>query len=214
MATKPSWLTANPAAGEGNIEATINLSNNHTGRLRRTGNFTITNKNGTKPAKTISVSQAGRPLFMTVAKTEYTFPATGGTVTITGTANGEGFWNNTVRLPITANHSIKVNGTAVTMENYLFPDDPGANAQYSFEIVLHVAANTSAKPLAINMVLYNGNKMHYDAMTLANGVMKDIKITVAAAASTLSTNVDEMSFDNPGTAKKIQINSNDEWEIS
>jgi hypothetical protein len=64
---KASWAVVNPSQGSGN--ATVNVSSNapHTGRNVRTTILTITAAN--VEAKTVSVTQQGKPVYVDAVDT-------------------------------------------------------------------------------------------------------------------------------------------------
>lgn len=223
MATKPSWLTANPSSGSGN--GTIsNSASAHTGRVARTGTVTVTGV-GISAPKTYAVTQSPLAEFVNFTDgAEMAVAKTGGKVTITGKSNSSKLafaWvipagstepevdddgnvsNNGVNFPsveipatFTANGADASNGEAIT-------GDPGATSQYAWSIDFQIPANNAM--VGVNRTL---------KVTAAGSQAAQIVIKQSAGESSLSVSPTAIAIPQSGTAVSVQVTSNTSWTIS
>lgn len=219
---KAAWCNTAPTSGEG--DGSFNISAGaHTGRSARTTTVTVQNQSGTKPSKTIAVSQGAAALSLTktTAGTDFPLPTAGGNVVIAGKSNSAylgitmGTGSNLI-LYASNLLSLKINGVAMELVKtgtdaklYTITGDPGAAAEYTYEWTIKMAANTSAKPRVVSMSVRNGENQY-----ALNGTAMPFTITTAAAASTLSVAKDSISLVTAGTAQSVAVTSNDDWKVS
>lgn len=219
---KAAWCNTAPTSGTGDASFSISAGA-HTGRSARTTTVTVQNQSGTKPSKTIAVSQVAAALSLTktTAGTDFPLPTAGGNVVIAGKSNSaylgitQGAGGAILLLPSTL-VSLKINGVAMELVKadanaklYTITGDPGATAEYTYEWTIKVAANTSAKPRVMNLSVRNGVNQLADG-----GIAVAFTITTAAAASTLSVAKDSISLVTAGTAQSVAVTSNDDWKVS
>lgn len=197
---KANWLGVNPASGSGN--GTVNMSSvaAHTGRTARTTTATF-KANGVTDVP-VTVNQAGKPEFVTIAENAAATKA-GGNVTIAGKSNSTklkftlGSGALTISLPAsyTANSVQTNNDVAIT-------GDPGAAAEYDFSIVITVPVNGGVTELTRQITVTDAGG-HTDTCNLTQAA-GDPKLTV-------SKTVVDLTWE--GTAVSIAVTSNTSWSV-
>lgn len=207
---KATWCTVTPTSGRGN--GTINISSGaHAGRGSRNTIVTVQTASGTRPSKTISVTQAGVGAILTMAATHPDVPGAGGVVTINGTSNSPslvltsmlfGLEGITGNLRVNSTSPIPIEAPDKAQANITIPGDPGASAVYNFVITLNVPQNplTTRQPMSVGVA--GGGKS-----VLCN-------IFLLPGASTLALSKSSLSLVNAGTAQAVNITSNDDWAVS
>ena len=198
---KASWAVVNPSQGSGN--ATVNVSSNaaHTGRVARTTTLTITAAN--VEAKTVAVTQQGKPAYVDVIDNAAAEKG-GQNVTISGKANSQkltfslGTGNLQITLPAnyTAGGVQTNNGTAIS-------GDPGASAEYDFSIVVTVPKND-----------YIGELNRQIIVTDENGKTDTCLLTQTAGDAMLVVSKTAIELAYTGEAVSFDITSNTSWRIS
>ena len=198
---KASWAKVNPSSGSGNSTVNVSSEAPHTGRNVRTTVLTITAAN--VEAKTVSVTQQGKPAYVDAQDTA-TAAKDGQNVTISGKANSAkltfslGTGNLAVTLPntYTAGGVNTNNGNAIS-------GDPGAAAEYDFSIVLNVPANTGLAELTRQIIV-----------TDENGNTDTCLLTQTAGDATLTVSKTAIELAYTGEAVSFDITSNTSWIIS
>ena len=199
---KADWVKVNPASGSGN--ATVNVSSNapHTGRNVRTSVLTWKAANVADITRT--VNQAGKPAFVDIADAASADKA-GKAVTISGTSNAAKltFSFGTGDLTeITLPTTYKAN-TVTTNNGATISGDPGAKAEYPFEITITVPANTST-----------GAKTRQIIVTDEGG-HQDICLLTSAAGDayvTVQEGTIELSWEGT-TPVAVAVQSNTNWTV-
>lgn len=156
---KAAWCTATPMTGKGNGTILISATANEDRAVRSTI-VTVQTAGGTRPSKTIAVTQAGKGV-LTMDATHPDVPGTGGVVAINGTSNSpsltlismvlamEGLTGN-----LCVNNGVPIEISAPSgMQAISIPGDPGASGVYRFVITLNVPQNplTSRQPFPIQV---------------------------------------------------------------
>lgn len=198
---KADWVKVNPSQGSGNKTVNVSSSAEHTGRNARSTTLTITAAN--VEAKTVTVTQSGKPAYADVQDSASAAKA-GQNVTISGKANGKkltftlGTGNLQVSLPAsyTAGGVSTSNGSEIT-------GDPGATAEYDFSIVISVPANGGISELTRQIIV-----------TDEGGNSDTCLLTQAAGDATLSVSKTSVELDYTGAAVSFDITSNTSWTIS
>ena len=199
---KANWAVVNPQSGSGNKTINVSSSAEHTGRSARNTILTITAAN--VEAKTVNVTQQGKPEF-TINNSDTATAVKGGqNVTISGVSNskkltfslGTGDLNITLPASYTAGGVTTTNGAAIT-------GDPGATAQYNWSIVITVAENTTISSMSKQIIVTDeGGNTDTCVLTQAAG---DAYLTVSKTAI-------ELTYQ--GTAVSFNVESNTSWTIS
>ena len=218
---KPAWITVAPASGADNGTFKVSASA-HTGRVARTGTVTVTNANGAKPSKAISVSQAAKAAFMNATTpTVPDVPSAGGKATITGKANSDKFYVALTAMGGLPTFKLTIGGVVQTLTlregniasfgvyECTVKNDVGAAAEYSFSLEVTLPANTTARKTG-SMVACGFS------LNSSNGVNDAFRVTVnqLGAASTLAVNPASLSLVTAGTAQTVTVTSNDDWTVS
>lgn len=200
---KPSWLSISPASGSGN--GTIsNTSSAHTGRVKREGTVTVQGS-GVAAASTYKVIQTPLAEFVSFDNgTEMAVGKDGGKVTITGKSNSQKLtfaWvgsagNVTLPASYTAAGEVTINGSAIE-------GDPGAAAQYEYNVELDVPENTTID--AVTRTL---------KVTANGGQTAQIAIVQAAGDAYLSVEPLEITIPQDGSAVSVTVTSNTSWTVS
>lgn len=215
---KAAWCTVAPTTGENNKPITITATA-HTGRTIRSTTVTVQNKNGTKPSKSIAVTQAAKELFITKISgvTPDSIPSSGAVVAITGKSNAKTIAIIEGEADAMHKHEFKVNGVLQVDSNgdsttpiFIIDGDPGASGEYTFDSKITVPENPFPwqRTLIFEFMGYltNGNT--------ENPVSFTASLTQAGIASTLAVNKDSVSLVNTGTAQIVEVVSNDHWTVS
>ena len=198
---KANWAVVNPSQGSGN--ATVNVSSNtpHTGRSARNTVLTITAAN--VEAKTVNVTQQGKPAYVDVIDNAAAEKG-GQNVTISGKANSQKltFTLGTGALQITLPTKYTAGGVQ-TNNVTAISGDPGASAEYDFSIVITVPKNDSIGELSRQIIVTDENgKTDTCLLTQTAG---DAMLVVSKTAIELAYTGEAVSFD---------ITSNTSWTIS
>ena len=209
---KASWLTVNPASGNGN--ATVqNTGTVHTGREQR--ETTVTGVAvGVSPNKTYKVIQKGKPEFVSFTNgAETTVGKAGGTLTITGKTNSSKLNFELVNLKTRAvvAGGLKLTlpskytaGGVETTNNVAITGDPGAQQEFEFSITFTgIAANTTIDELTAAM-----------KVTTAGGQSAQIQIKQSAGDPVFSFGQETITLEASGAAVSQTIVSNTSWELS
>lgn len=200
--TKANWAVVNPLSGSGNKTINVSSSAEHTGRSARSTILTITAAN--VEAKTVNVTQQGKPEFTNNNSDTATAVKEGQNVTISGISNskkltfslGTGDLNITLPTTYTAGGVNTSNGTAIT-------GDPGATAQYNWSIIITVGANTTISSMSKQIIV-----------TDEGGNTDTCMLTQAAGNAYLTVSRSAIELTYQGTAVSFDVESNTSWTIS
>lgn len=200
---KPSWLNTSPASGSGN--GTIsNSSSVHTGRVKREGIVTVQGS-GVAAASTYKVIQTPKAEFVSFDNgTSMSVQKNGGVVTITGKSNSSklnfewvGSGNNVI---IPAKYTAAGEDTS---NNAAITGDPGATAEFEWNIELSFPENTTIDVVSRTLkVVANG------------GQTAQIAISQAAGDAYLSVAPTEITIPQDGSAVSVTVTSNTSWTVS
>lgn len=209
---KASWLTVNPASGNGN--ATVqNTGTAHTGREQR--ETTVTGVAvGVSPNKTYKVIQKGKTEFASFNDgAETTVSKSGGTLTISGKTNSSKLNFELVdlktRAVVEGGLELKLPskytaGGQETTNNVAITGDPGATQEFEFSITFTgIAPNTSVDELTAAL-----------KVTTAGGQSAQIQIKQSAGDPEFAFGQDTITLEASGAAVSQTIVSNTSWELS
>lgn len=200
--TKANWAVVNPSSGSGNKTINVSSSAEHTGRSARNTILTITAAN--VEAKTVNVTQQGKPEFTNNNSDTATASKAGQNVTISGVSNSKkltftlGTGDLSISLPATytAGGVNTNNGTEIT-------GDPGATAQYNWSIVINVAENNTISSKSKQIIV-----------TDEGGNSDTCVLTQAAGDAYLTVSKSSVELTYQGTAVSFNVESNTSWTIS
>lgn len=199
---KANWAVVNPSSGSGNKTINVSSSAEHTGRNARSTILTITAAN--VEAKTVNVTQQGKPEFTNNNSDTATAAKGGQNVTISGVSNskkltftlGTGDLNITLPTSYTAGGVTTANGAAIN-------GDPGATAQYNWSIVITVAENATISSMSKQIIV-----------TDEGGNTDTCVLTQAAGNAYLTVSKTAIELTYQGTAVSFNVESNTSWTIS
>lgn len=205
MATKPSWLTTNPATGGSGNGAIQNSASEHTGRVARTGTVTVT-ATGLSTPKTYKVTQTPKAEFVSFDDgAEMAASKSGGALTIQGKSNSAKLtfsWVGNVD-DVDIPESYQANGTP-TNNGDVIEGDPGAQNEYAFSIQLTLPENETVDEVVRTLLV-----------TADGAQTAQIAIKQAAGDPTLEIEPTEITIPQAGTpAVSVQVTSNTTWTIS
>lgn len=198
---KASWAVADPSQGSGNATVNVRSSAPHTGRKVRTTTLTITAAN--VEAKTVQVTQQGKPVYVDSID-EATAAKGGQNVVISGKANSAkltfslGTGNLSVSIP-----SSYTAGGVQTNNGSTISGDPGASAEYDWNIVFSVPANNGTTELSRQIIV-----------TDENGKTDTCLLKQTAGDATLTVSKTSIELTYTGEPVSFSITSNTSWRIS
>lgn len=199
---KASWAVVSPASGSGNKTINVSSSAEHTGRNARNTVLTITAAN--VDAKTVNVTQQGKPEFTNNNSDTATAVKGGQNVTISGVSNSKKltFSLGTGELSISLPASYTAGGVS-TNNGAEITGDPGATAQYNWSIVITVGENTAISALSKQIIV-----------TDEGGNTDTCVLTQAAGDAYLTVTKTSIELTYQGTAVSFGVESNTSWTIS
>jgi hypothetical protein len=202
-----NWLQPSKTSGNGNDTVGVTAKSDNTGRNSRQTTITFKAANLADVART--VTQSGKPEFVTIQSTASVSKSGVTTLTISGTSNsskltfslGSGATLSlTLPSTYTANSTSTSNGAAIS-------GDPGASAEYNFSIAFsNIPANATVS-----------NKTAQLIVTDNAGNTATCSITQAAADATLSVSPASVTLDwdayTEGTNASFNVTSNTNWTV-
>lgn len=206
MATIPSYLSWVPKTGTGNQQITINSTTPYKGRSNRTTEI---------PGKIVGKSSSVTVTVVETAADEYITPdrlsikvAKGNeTIHVTGKSNSKILtftWKTNFGL--LAVTSYKVNGSVTATSGTAISGDPGAKAEYTYDVTIVVPKNETITARSATLEIKGEDA----------SVVKTITITQALGDSYLylnsqGTTTATITIPAGGGARTLNVLSNDEW---
>lgn len=182
---KPIWITLDKASGTGNSTLQVTAAA-FTGRLERTGLITARTDGGAQDST--AVTQEGKAEFIAVTSpaegegvADVAVPAAGYDITILGKSNSAAL--KVEADPFVTIKSLKINSVLQEdwdgKENITLPGDPGASAEYEFEIIVSIPENKTESALT-------GKTIKIDNSNAEDSVEAEISWFQAAGVKTYS----------------------------
>lgn len=206
MATIPSYLSWVPKTGTGNKQITINSTTPYKGRSNRITEI---------PGKIVGKSNSVTVTVVETAAAEYITPdglsinvAKGGeTIHVTGKSNSKILtftWKTNFGLPAVT--SYKVNGSVTATSGTAISGDPGAKAEYTYDITIVVPKNETIIARSATLEIKG----------VGDSVVKTITITQALGDSYLylnsqGTTTATITIPAGGGSQTLNVLSNDQW---
>lgn len=206
MATIPSYLSWVPKTGTGNAQITINSVSPYKGRSNRTTEI---------PGKIVGKSNSVTVTVVETAAAEYITPdglsinvAKGGeTIHVTGKSNSKILtftWKTNFGLPAVT--SYKVNSSVTATSGTAISGDPGAKAEYTYDVIIVVPKNETITTRSATLEIKGEGA----------SVVKTITITQALGDSYLylnsqGTTTATITIPAGGGAQTLRVLSNDKW---
>ena len=201
---KPSWLTVDPTSGSGDGTIT-NTGLEHTGRVLRTGTVTVTG-DGVAGSKTYTVNQEPKPEFVELNNgASMSVSKEGGKVKVAGKSNSNAlsfaFVGEAGGASIAASYTAAGKSAANGSE---IEGDPGAVAQYNFEVEVTVPENTTVDAVSRTVKVSNGG-----------AVAAQIVLNQTAGDAFLNLDKETITLPWEGTpAQVVNVDSNTSWNVS
>ena len=201
---KPSWLTVDPTSGSGDGTIT-NTGLEHTGRVLRTGTVTVTG-DGVAGSKAYTVNQEPKPEFVELDNgASMSVSKEGGKVKVAGKSNSNAlsfaFVGEAGGASIAASYTAAGKSAANGSE---IEGDPGAAAQYNFEVEVTVPENTTVDAVSRTVKVSNGGV-----------VAAQIVLNQTSGDAFLNLDKETITLPWEGTpAQVVNVDSNTSWNVS
>ena len=206
MATIPSYLSWVPKTGTGNAQIKINSATPYKGRTNRTTEI---------PGKIVGKSNSVTVTVVETAAAEYITPdglsisvaKDSETIHVTGKSNSKILtftWKTNFGLPAVT--SYKVNGSVTATSGTAISGDPGAKAEYTYDVTIVVPKNETITARSATLEIKGEGA----------SVVKTITITQALGDSYLylnsqGTTTATVTIPKGGGEQTLSVLSNDEW---
>lgn len=206
MATIPSYLSWVPKTGTGNQQITINSTTPYKGRSNRTTKI---------PGKIVGKSNSVTVTVVETAAAEYITPdglsinvAKGGeTIHVTGKSNSKILtfnWKTNFGLPAVT--SYKVNGSVTATSGTAISGDPGAKAEYTYDVTIVVPKNETITARSATLEI-KGEGASVVKMITITQALGDSYLYLNSQGTTTAT----ITIPAGGGAQTLKVLSNDEW---
>lgn len=206
MATIPSYLSWVPKTGTGNKQITINSTTPYKGRSNRTTEISgkIVGKSN---SVTVTVVETAAAEYITPDGLSINVAKGGETIHVTGKSNSKILtftWKTNFGLPAVT--SYKVNGSVTATSGTAISGDPGAKAEYTYDVTIVVPKNETITARSATLEIKGEGA----------SVVKTITITQALGDSYLylnsqGTTTATITIPAGGGARTLNVLSNDEW---
>lgn len=206
MATIPSYLSWVPKTGTGNAQIKINSASPYKGRTNRTTEIRgkIVGKSN---SVTVTVVETAAAEYITPDGLSISVAKGGETIHVTGKSNSKILtftWKTNFGL--SAVTSYKVNGSVTATSGTAISGDPGAKAEYTYDVTIVVPKNVTITARSATLEIKGEGST----------VVKTITITQALGDSylylnTQNTTTATVTIPKDGGEQTLSVLSNDEW---
>lgn len=206
MATIPSYLSWVPKTGTGNQQITINSTTPYKGRSNRTTEISgkIVGKSN---SVTVTVVETAAAEYITPSALSINATKGGGTIHVTGKSNSKLLtftWKTNFGIANVT--SFKVNGSTTATSGTAITGDPGAKAEYAYDVAIVVPKNETITARSATLEIKGEGA----------SVVKTITITQALGDSYLylnsqGTTTATITIPAGGGAQTFKVLSNDTW---
>lgn len=206
MATIPSYLSWVPKTGTGNQLITIDSTTPYKGRSNRT--TVIPGKIvGKSNGVTVTVVETAAAEYITPNNLSINVAKDGETIHVIGKSNSKILtftWKTNFGLSVVT--SYKVNGSVTATSGTAISGDPGANAEYTYDVTIAVPKNETITVRSATLEIKGEDA----------SVVKTITITQALGDSYLylnsqGTTTATITIPAGGGARTLNVLSNDKW---
>lgn len=206
MATIPSYLSWVPKTGTGNAEITINSTTPYKGRSNRTTEI---------PGKIVGKSNSVTVTVVEIAAAEYIIQDTplinvskdGETIHVTGKSNSKILtfeWKSNFGLPAVT--SYKVNGSVTATSGTAISGDPGAKAEYTYDVTIVVSKNETIVARGAALEIKGEGASVVKAVTIIQA-LGDSYLYLNSQGTTTAT----ITIPAGGGTQTLKVLSNDKW---
>lgn len=206
MATIPSYLSWVPKTGTGNAQIKINSTTPYKGRSNRTTEISgkIVGKSN---SVTVTVVETAAAEYITPDGLSISVEKGGKTIHVSGKSNSKILtftWKTNFGLPAVT--SYKVNSSVTATSGTAISGDPGAKAEYTYDVTIVVPKNETITTRSATLVIKGEGA----------SVVKTITITQALGDSYLylnsqGTTTATVTIPKGGGEQTLSVLSNDEW---
>ena len=206
MATIPSYLSWVPKTGTGNAQIKINSANPYKGRTNRSTEISgkIVGKSN---SVTVTVVETAAAEYITPDGLSINVAKGGETIHVTGKSNSKILtftWKT--NFGISSVTSYKVNGSVSATSGTAILGDPGAKAEYTYDVTIVVPKNETITARSATLEIKGEGST----------VVKTITITQALGDSYLYLNSQgittaTVTIPKGGGEQTLNVLSNDEW---
>lgn len=206
MATIPSYLSWVPKTGTGNKQITINSATPYKGRSNRTTEISgkIVGKSN---SVTVTVVETAAAEYITPDGLSISVVKDGKTIHVTGKSNSKILtftWKTNFGLAAVT--SYKVNSSVTATSGTAISGDPGAKAEYTYDVIIIVPKNETITARSATLEIKGESA----------SVVKTITITQALGDSYLYLNLQgtttaTVTIPKGGGEQTLNVLSNDEW---
>ena len=206
MATIPSYLSWVPKTGTGNQQITINSTTPYKGRSNRTTEI---------PGKIVGKSNSVTVTVVETAAAEYITPdglsinvaKDGETIHVTGKSNSKILtfkWKTNFGLPVVT--SYKVNGSVTATSGTAISGDPGAKAEYTYDVTIVVPKNETITARSATLEITGEGASVVKTITIIQA-LGDSYLYLNSQGTTTAT----ITIPAGGGEQTLNVLSNDEW---
>lgn len=206
MATIPSYLSWVPKSGIGNKQITINSATPYKGRSNRV--TPITGKIvGKSNSVTVTVVETAAAEYITPNALNINVAKGGETIRVTGKSNSKILtftWKTNFGLPAVT--SYKVNGSVNATSGTAISGDPGANAEYTYDVTIVVPKNETIIIRSATLEIKGEGASVVKTITIIQA-LGDSYLYLNSQGTTTAT----VTIPKDGGEQTVEILSNDEW---
>nr|UWG23378.1 MAG: Putative binding domain, N-terminal [Bacteriophage sp.] len=206
MATIPSYLSWVPKTGTGNAQIKINSANPYTGRTDRS--TAISGKIiGKTNAVTVTVLEKAADEFITPDGLIINVLKGGGTIRVAGKSNSKILtftWK--ANFGLLAVTSYKVNGSVTATSGTAISGDPGAKAEYTYDVNIVVPKNETIVVRSATLEIKGEGASVVKTITIIQA-LGDSYLYLNSRGTTTAT----VTIPKDGGEQTLSVLSNDEW---
>lgn len=206
MATIPSYLSWVPKTGTGNQQITINSKTPYKGRSNRTTEISgkIVGKSN---SVTVTVVETAAAEYITPDGLSINVTKNGETIHVIGKSNSKILtftWKTNFGLPAVT--SYKVNSSVTATSGTAISGDPGAKAEYTYDVTIVVPKNETIKARSATLEIKGEGASVVKTITIIQA-LGDSYLYLNSQGTTKAT----ITIPAGGGAQTLNVLSNDEW---
>lgn len=206
MATIPSYLSWVPKTGTGNGQITINSKTPYKGRINRTTEISgkIVGKSN---SVTVTVVETAAAEYINPDGLSISVAKNGETIHVTGKSNSKILtftWKTNFGLPAVT--SYKVNSSVTATSGTAISGDPGAKAEYTYDVTIVVPKNETIIARSATLEIKGEGASVVKTITI-NQALGDSYLYLNSQGTTTAT----ITIPAGGGAQTLKVLSNDEW---
>lgn len=206
MATIPSYLSWVPKTGTGNKQITINSTTPYKGRSNRTTEISgkIVGKSN---SVTVTVVETAAAEYITPDGLSINVAKDGETIHVTGKSNSKILtftWKTNFGLPAVT--SYKVNSSVSATSGTAITGDPGAKAEYTYDVTIVVPKNETITTRRATLEIKGESASAVKTITITQA-LGDSYLYLNSQGTTTAT----ITIPAGGGAQTLNVLSNDEW---